>query len=68
MASAGKAIFFKEQAAVQAELGCWRGETLAKAVSRLIEAERQIMMAGGPGPIAAEAELLAIARQAARRR
>lgn len=68
MASAGKSIFFKEQGAVQAELGRWRGETLAKAVSRLIEAERQIMQPGGPGPIAAEAELLAIARQAARRR
>jgi DNA polymerase III subunit delta len=68
MASAGKSIFFKEQAAVQAELGRWRAETLAKAVARLIEAERQIMRPGGPGPIAAEAELLAIARQAARRR
>jgi DNA polymerase-3 subunit delta len=68
MASAGKSIFYKEQGAVQAELGRWRAETLAKAISRLIEAERQIMMAGGPGPIAAEAELLAIARQAARRR
>lgn len=68
MASAGKSIFFKERGAVQAELGRWRAETLAKAISRLIEAERQIMMAGGPGPIAAEAELLTIARQAARRR
>jgi len=68
MASAGNSIFFKEQAAVQAELGRWRAETLAKAVARLIEAERQIMRPGGPGPIAAETELLAIARQAARRR
>lgn len=68
MASAGKAIFWKEQEAVQAELGRWRAETLAKGISRLIEAERQIMSSGGPGPIAAEAELLTIARQAARRR
>lgn len=68
MASAGKSIFFKEQGAIQAELGRWRAETLAKGISRLIEAERQIMMPGGPGPIAAEAELLAIARQAGRRR
>jgi DNA polymerase-3 subunit delta len=68
MASSGKSIFYKEQGAVQAELGRWRGETLAKAISRLIEAERQIMTAGGPGPVAAEAELLAIARQAERRR
>lgn len=68
MASAGKSIFFKEQGAVQAEIGRWRGEMIAKAVSRLMEAERQIMLPGGPGPVAAEAELLAIARQAARRR
>ncbi|MGQ0661034.1 DNA polymerase III subunit delta [Sphingosinicella sp.] len=68
MASSGKSIFYKEQGAIQAELGRWRAENLAKAIARLIEAERQIMMAGGPGPVAAEAELLAIARQAARRR
>lgn len=68
MASAGKAIFFKEQAAIQAELGRWRVDMLAKAVSRLIEAEKQIMLPGGPGPVAAEAELLTIARQAGRRR
>lgn len=68
MASSGKSIFFKEQGAIQTELGRWRAGSLAKAISRLIEAERQIMMAGGPGPVAAEAELLAIARQAARRR
>lgn len=68
MASTGRSIFFKEQAAVQSELGRWRAETLAKAISRLIEAEKQVMLAAGPGPVAAEAELIAIARQAARRR
>ena len=68
MASAGRAVFFKEQAAVQAEIGRWRAPTIAKAISRLIEAERQVMLPGGAGPIAAEAELLAIARQAARLR
>jgi len=68
MASTGKSIFFKEQGAIQSELGRWGPETLAKAISRLIEAERQTMMTGGPGSIAAEAELLAIARQAGRRR
>lgn len=68
MASAGRAIFWKEQGAVQAELGRWRAPQLAKAISRLIEAERQIMASAGPGPVAAEAELLTIARQAARQR
>lgn len=68
MASAGRAIFWKEQSAVQTEIGRWRAPMIAKAISRLIEAERQVMLSGGAGPIVAEAELLAIARQAARRR
>lgn len=68
MASAGRAIFWKEKDAVQAEIGRWRSPLVAKAISRLIEAERQVMLPGGAGPIAAEAELLAIARQAARLR
>jgi len=68
MASAGRAIFWKEQGAVQAEIGRWRAPMIAKAISRLIEAERQVMLPGGAGPVAAEAELLAIARQAARLR
>lgn len=68
MASAGRAIFWKEQGAIQSEIGRWRAPMIAKAVSRLIEAERQVMLSGGAGPVAAEAELLAIARQAARLR
>lgn len=68
MASAGRAIFWKEQGAIQTEIGRWRAPMIAKAISRLIEAERQVMLSGGAGPVAAEAELLAIARQAARLR
>jgi hypothetical protein len=37
-------------------------------MTRLAEAERQVKTAGGVGPIAADAELFAICRQAARLR
>lgn len=68
MASAGRTIFWKEQGSIEAELGRWRPPALSRAIARLIEAERDVMLSGGPGPVAAEAELLAIARQAARLR
>ena len=68
MASSGKSVFFKEKDAIGGQLGRWRAELIAKAISRLIEAERQVMSPGGPGVVAADAELLAICRQAARLR
>lgn len=68
MASSGKSVFFKEKDAVERQVRRWRAELIAKAVSRLAEAERQVMTPGGPGIGAADAELFAIARQAARLR
>lgn len=68
MASSGKSVFFKEQKAVEVQLARWRSEVIAKAVGRLVEAERQVMIPGGPGIVAADAELFAICRQAARLR
>jgi len=68
MASSGKSLFWKEKDAVGAQLSRWRGDLLAKAMSRLLEAERQVKAAGGVGPLAADEELLAICRQAARLR
>jgi DNA polymerase-3 subunit delta len=68
MASSGKSLFWKDKDAVGPQLGRWRPEFIAKAVSRLIEAERQVMSPGGPGIVAADAELFAICRQAARLR
>jgi len=65
---AGKSVFFKEQEAVGRQIARWRPALIAKAVSRLIEAERQVMAPGGPGIVAAEEELFAICRQAARLR
>lgn len=68
LASSGKSLFWKEKDAVERQLGRWRSPLLAKAVSRLIEAERQVMAPGGPGIVAADAELFALCRQAARLR
>lgn len=68
MTSEGKAIFWKEKASVQQQLTRWSGPTLARALERLLDAERLVKSSGGPGPIAAEETLFAIARQAARRR
>lgn len=68
MASQGKAIFWKERDAMATQLSRWRSDLLAKGVSRLLEAERQAMTPGGPGPLAIDEELFAICRQAARLR
>jgi len=68
MASSGKSLFWKEKDAVATQLMRWRADLLAKAMSRLVEAERQVKAAGGVGPLAADEELFAICRQAARLR
>jgi DNA polymerase-3 subunit delta len=68
MASSGKSLFWKEKDEVGRQLGRWRSDLLAKAMSRLLEAERQVKASGGIGPLAADEELFAICRQAARLR
>lgn len=68
MASSAKSLFWKEKDCVSAQLGRWRPELIARTVSRLADAERQVMSPGGPGIVAADAELFAICRQAARLR
>lgn len=68
IASAGKAIFWKDKDKIARELTRWRGDLLAKAIGRMIDAERDVMRRGGAGAIAADAELLALCRQAARLR
>ncbi len=68
MASKGKSLFWKEQKPISAQLARWRGESLAKSISRLVEAERQVKAPGGLGAVAVEEELFAICRQAARGR
>jgi DNA polymerase-3 subunit delta len=68
MASQGKSLFWKEKPAIADQLGRWRSDLLAKAIARLLEAERQVKAPGGLGPLAVEEELLTISRHAARLR
>jgi DNA polymerase-3 subunit delta len=68
MASQGKSLFWKDKDSVTAQLRRWPSALLAKSISRLLEAERQVMAPGGLGPSAAHEELFAICRQAARLR
>jgi DNA polymerase-3 subunit delta len=68
MASQGKSLFWKEKPAIDRQLRRWRSDLLAKSVSRLVEAERQLKASGGLGPTAVGEELFAICRQAARLR
>jgi DNA polymerase-3 subunit delta len=68
MASQGKALFWKEKPSVTQQVRRWRSDLLAKSVSRLVEAERQLKASGGLGPRAVDEELFAICRQAARLR
>jgi len=65
---AGNAIFFKERDTVAAQLGRWDAAAIATAIQRLGAAERAVKASRGAGPIVVDAELLAIGRQAARRR
>lgn len=66
MASQGKSLFFKEKPGIERQLRRWRSDLLAKSVSRLVEAERQLKAPGGLGPTAVDEELFAICRQASR--
>lgn len=67
IASQGKALFWKEKDSVERQLGRWDAAILSRCLTRLQEAERAVKKSAGIGPLAAETELLAIARQAARR-
>jgi DNA polymerase-3 subunit delta len=67
VANQGKALFWKEKDAVERQLGSWDAPTLARCLSRLTAAELEVKRSSGLGPLAAEAELLTLARQSARR-
>jgi DNA polymerase-3 subunit delta len=68
MASRGKSVFWREKPAITQQLGRWRSDVAAKAIGRLLEAERQVKAPGGLGAAAVDEELFAICRQAARLR
>jgi DNA polymerase-3 subunit delta len=68
MASSGKSLFWKDKDVVAAQLSRWRSDLISKSMSRVMEVQRQVMSAGGLGPLAVDEELFAICRQAARLR
>ncbi len=68
MASQGRAIFWKSQAAVKSQLARWTASALATAIGRLLAVERAIKAPNSAGPILVDAELLAIGRFAQRLR
>lgn len=65
---AAKSVFWKEKDAVAGQVQRWRADLLARTVRRLVDAELQVKASGGLGPLAADEELFAICRQAARLR
>lgn len=62
VAALGKALFFKEQPVVTAQLSRWSSARLATASTRLFASERAIMASGTAGSVIAAEELIAIAR------
>lgn len=64
----GKAIFWKEKAAVTDQAGRWTNDRLATLADRIINMERALKSSGSAGEILAEAEMITIARAATRRR
>jgi DNA polymerase III subunit delta len=64
----GKAIFWKEEAAVARQAGRWVSAKLARAADRLIAAERALKSSGNAGNMLCDAEVIAISRAAPRSR
>jgi DNA polymerase-3 subunit delta len=65
---AGRAIFWKQKDKMAGYAMRWPSTRIARAIERISEAGREIMRASSPGPIAVDAELFTIARQAGRSR
>lgn len=68
VASQGKSLFWRDKEAVTAQLHRWRSDTLARAIGRMLEVERQLKSSGALGDAAADEAFFALARQAARTR
>jgi DNA polymerase-3 subunit delta len=68
LAAAGKSLFWKEKAVVEAELHRWDAAGLATIVERLTDTQARLMASNNAGGVLAAHELLAIARAAAARR
>lgn len=61
-------VFFREKAATGRALRRWNATQIARAIDRVREAERAIMRSGTVGEVLAEAEMVTVARVAARSR
>lgn len=57
-------IFWKEKAAVTAQLQRWRAKALRNALDRLLDAERSIKQSGSAGDVVATQALLALSQRA----
>jgi DNA polymerase III subunit delta len=68
MEKVGKAVFWKDKSAVQAQVKRWSAPAIARAIQRLSHAERATRDSRNAGEIIVRQELLTIARQAARDR
>jgi DNA polymerase-3 subunit delta len=68
MTSLGKSLFWKDKTMIARMLGMWDAERLAKVVERTGKLERGLIFNPAPQQEALGEELLAIAREAARRR
>lgn len=66
MEGSARGLFWRDKDIVARQLRRWHSRGLARAIGRVIAAKRAVMRGAGPGPIAADAELLAIARAGAR--
>jgi len=63
-----RAIFWMRREIVADQLSRWESDDLATAISRMSGVERTMRSTGSHGALALEAELIALARHAARRR
>ena len=65
---AGRAIFWKDKDRMARLIARWSPQAIATALGRMAQAGRLVMRSGGPGAIAVETEILALARAAHRMR
>lgn len=65
---AGRAVFWKEKERTGRLVSRWTSEGLARALERVATAGREVMRSAGPGGIAIQAEILAMAHAAQRLR
>ena len=64
IAKAGRAIFWKDKAIITDQVERWHSDALVIAIKRAGGAERALKSSGGPGSVAVDEELFAIARKA----